>query len=202
VCELRRDGEGLLDKSQGGAEALRQPLSLRSQEDGQGAGLFLKSCALGLQRVDSCAQRFFRLFSKGSHGFARLIEDGVGLPTSFFYDPLRFLPSLADCEIGGALSEYEGAANAPVVKDGNIIVGTTRRTSRRCLGKLCVKIIDRNSSLLEKLVDFVGVVTAKAVPKLDFTQHLPGDFHAGIVLLQSRKTVDTRIEVAIAIARC
>ncbi len=95
----------------------------------------------------------------------------------------RLLARLADRHVGGPLGEHEGAPQAVVVDGGERLELALGPLPARAPGgdDLLLQVIDADRDLLQKFVDFVGVVTAQAVPKLHFPKDFARDLHGAIL---------------------
>ena len=113
----------------------------------------------------------------------RLGQQLLGLRAGAVHEDRGLLLSLPHGEVSGPLGQHQGAAYRVVV----LVAGTFGDRSLGALGPvgklahLLLQLVDRDRYLLEELVDLVGVVAAKAVAELNFSQDFGRKIHVWMV---------------------
>ncbi len=119
-------------------------------------------------------------------------EQFLGLAAGGVHEDRRLLLRLPHGEIGGALGEHEGAADAVVVllrgPFGGRPLGALGPVGE--LAALLLQLLDRDGHLLEELVYLIGVVTPQAGTKLNLSQEFCSQIHARMVSVVQEKMVD------------
>ncbi len=119
----------------------------------------------------------------------RLGQQLLGLRPGAVHEHAGLLLGLPDGHVGGPLREHERTADGVVVVVGCPIrdrpLGALSPIGE--LAHLLLQLLHRDGDLLQELVDFVGVVTAKAVTKLNLSQDFGGKIHVRMVYGAPRK---------------